>query len=740
MATFNLQHFMVKEAMGAKQYRYRDQTHWNRLDDVVQGHGEAVEEIGADGQTIQRKDWKTLKTEIPSLNGVLYEILNFKAGREAFFQARYGISKAEVRDIFQMFVGYHPFYGCYALSVGPYFASATAWKQMSGLAEEQGLGEITPEVLDGAIASAQERLQVNENDKEAQKLLGSARSVKADKANKFCYFTRRFQRATETELVTAAKKMVGALTKKLVKATGISPEKLNLDWQTDLQLVAKSSSGDKGDANLKFKSHTYKNTSPETADGQKLLDKQPILGTNSAYFLNAKALHKVMTAASADGGWTDIYNQALQQVATEEAINPENINAVMSSDVSLMRNVIKKAIKLQDDMVKSGNPAAASMKKIPPFNLMGKGGRVGAQRFDALKTRPDQAASARLRLDVLQACVELNGSQDPVKIANLLQSKRDQPQFKSVMAKGVIDPTSIKPFIDLVKADLVLKNRSGRKIGLKTFKQLMTESQNDLNTILENTGTKYNEGFSDLETCYKQACFYLYSPGSDAIDPASKAKVSALYMPPPDLLHRDEVGENPTSQKMDEMRQAARQQGSEKEMLEQVRVASPKELELELGGEAALQVTEETPDNKADELDLELGEGEQDETKVEEPAVPVTDLTPPADEEVAAPAEVPADAPVEEAPAADNQFGITEVPQTKIPNELQLAPQADEPEELDEFGQPKKKQVKQAPVANNVLGNTLGTLLKIAKELDDHGRASAAEEVHAVIRKYQKGI
>jgi hypothetical protein len=202
MSSFNLKSYLIKEAMGARAYRYRDQIHWNRIEDVIKGQAVAVVEIGSDDNNVKQKTWEELRKEMPSLNGAIYEILDFKAEREAFFQARYGIPKDDVRDIFQVFVGYHPFYGCYALSVGPYCASASDWKVMSLYSEEKGHTEILPEDLEEAISNSKARLAENKQDATAAKLLSAAKSIKADKSNRFGAFIRRFQRATVEEIVT----------------------------------------------------------------------------------------------------------------------------------------------------------------------------------------------------------------------------------------------------------------------------------------------------------------------------------------------------------------------------------------------------------------------------------------------------------------------------------------------------------------------------------------------------------
>ena len=841
--------------MGARHWKHRDQIKWNRVADVVNGTAIAIEEtaiadtpeqlglpagapalpqlgvgepmapeapeaalaapeqepedagkwgykteleeVEKEGQqaqqpiAVRQKTWKNLKDEIPSLNGVLYEILNFKAQREALFIGRYGISKEQARKTFQLFVGYHPFYGCYALSVGPYFASKNAWSTMTNFSKDLGHDQVTPEDVEEALRVSEATVMTPDIDKKsdeykkARTLLGAAKSVKADKANRISYFTRRFQRATKAEMETAAKKYIGAITGRLAKAEGHSLSKMKklekeqimadiatryglntLDWENDLRVKVKSSNGKKPQKNLKFESNTYKNLAG--GDGQGVFDREPMLGTNSALFLNAGGLHKVMKTAAANGNWQTIYDQAIREVAEKNKVNPENAMAVVTNDVALMKLVLKRSSEIQKEMMGSGDPEtrrnAEAMKQVPEFDLIAKGQRTGAQRFDALKTRTNQLSLARLKLEVLRTSLELNpsnGCQDPDLIAAELQKKRKDPRFKYLKQKGVIQPEVIKSFLAQIKAQKVLEGKSGRKIGPAYYAKLIAEIENVIKVTEEGIGTKFKEGFDSLIKAFNQAQLYLHSPGSDALDPQTKSEINALFAPTPDLLDIIDFGDDITSEKLTAWRAAADAGMPESQRLAATRVASPGDLELELGGEHAERVLE-NPDDKAEavagvpedevaEDEDEKGEGEEDEGEMEleeeqkkEENIPVDDLTKtpaveaPVAEEVPH-AEAPAEAVPEGVPAQENQFNIEELPQTKLPAQ-QPAAEIPDAVELDEQGRPKKKQEKPEKVINNVLGKTLVTLIKIAKDLDDHGRSAAAEQVHAVIRKYQKRV
>jgi hypothetical protein len=70
-------------------------------------------------------------------------------------------------------------------------------------------------------------------------------------------------------------------------------------------------------------------------------------------------------------------------------------------------------------------------------------------------------------------------------------------------------------------------------------------------------------------------------------------------------------------------------------------------------------------------------------------------------------------------------------PAAQLPPRIQPEPQVPTEEDEDEDVTPNLLEL---------LSNTVKNLIKVARELDDEGKGEAAEEVHKVIRKYQKRI
>jgi len=116
-----------------------------------------------------------------------------------------------------------------------------------------------------------------------------------------------------------------------------------------------------------------------------------------------------------------------------------------------------------------------------------------------------------------------------------------------------------------------------------------------------------------------------------------------------------------------------------------------------------------------EELEMQLGDGEEEEVpQIEEEGLM------PQQERVEVDTEEP-------------QPQATPQPQTPMPTPLRRqAPQPTLPDDEEDD--------QEIESLLDLIGNTLRGLIKVAKELDSEGKGDAAEEVHKVIRKYQKRI
>lgn len=740
---FNLDNF-IKEAMGAPAWRYRSEIKWCRIEDAVRGTPIAcVESDENDLNSVPKElTWSELKAKRD--NGVrssLFEILNFKAKVEAIFQSRYNMDNRKLREFFQLFVGYHPFYGVYMCSVGPYFAKDNMWAKMKVIAGDR---EIDNAFLDEVIASTEQRLADSSTNQAIQdELIGTlsaARSVKADITNRFGFFTKRNQRATKEEIQKSADNFIKTALAELSKVMDTSDIHLGLE---DVRLVLKQATGEqRGTETLGYKGNVYNGLSDVSPDAQELFKNRPILGAGSEIQLKPNVLSNIILKSVKSGNWQTVYDEALSRIARknmEKSTKKVKGVAPVISDDMIREEVVKISELLQDEsfdsegiikqvlefshgirkeMIARGD-VNAELMKLPSvdFKIMKKP-KVGSVMPTTLGIKADQLHLAELRAEVLDVIAK-EGTDNPTKIAEILNTGIRSKNINNLKAKGKITEQEIGQVILRCKEERKVRVK-GQFSKQKTYAQLAAESKKQLEDFKNALDKKDLSGFNNLEEAFVMACLSLASPGSDAIDPQTKAHISSLFMPPPDLFRR---GENFINYTSEQLTSARRNELEEKEVYDNIKIASPKEIELEIGVTEEESVVPEEEPEVTEAVEPEIGQIDQiDPVEQVDQVSPVEPV-----EQVA-----PVDQPI-------SDFPITEVPQQ---TENIQAPQATQEPQVQEHVEPvikPKKRVKPSDFAK-LVSNSIGTLVKIAKDLDQKGKCAASEEIHKIIRKYQKGL
>jgi len=742
---FNLKKF-IKEAMGAFAWRYRSQIMWCSLEDAIRGTPIASVENDKNDPTSPpvTLTWSELKNKRD--NGVrtsLYEILNFRAKTDRFFKARYGLNDAKLREVFQIMVGYHPFYGLYMCSVGPYYASDTMWQKTKEIANGRPIDNA---FLDEIIASTEQQLE-NEldefNKKKLNSNLSAVRSVKADINNRFGFFTKRHQRATYEEIQKSAMGYIKGVIDQLSNVMDTSDIKLT---PADIRLVLKKATGKlKGTKNCEFQADVYDGLNNESPDAQELFKSRPVLGEGSYLEIKPNILTKLILRSS--NGWQQVYNEAILQIAKQNLINSNKpkkgqsavtitdemirqeasiINTSLQDEnfdgSSIIKQVLQIAKTIKDKMSQEGDPNA-ELLRIPDLKIMSTHG-VGTAKPTTLGIKADQIHKAELRADILKTIVEI-GSDDPVKISAALNTGVRAKKINNLMAKGKITQEEIKQFIARCKEERKVRVK-GKFSKTKTYEQLSQESQKQLEDLKNAINKKDMSGFDNLEEAFVMASLSLSSTGSDAIDPATKANISSVFMPPPDLFNRGENNVNYTTEQISSMR---RGEEEEQEAFENIPKASPRDIEIEIGVSKSESVMSE-----------EVEETETDNTPIEEETV-----------EPVSPQEGTQSVTPENTDHVAEEFPITEIPQQTMPTDQTGQPdqpitspeKGEEVNTVDTVQKPilhtPKKRVKPSNFSK-LFSNSIGTLIKLARDLDQKGKCSASEEIHKIIRKYEKGL
>lgn len=259
--TFNLT-TLIKEAMGYKNVRYRSEYMWFDLEEVKTGQNQA---------------WESWKRINPTLETVEIECLQFDSKMLKEFGKRFGLPPEEIRKFFKVWIGYNPNWGAYLCSIGPY-----VFNQADPTERGQDLKAI-------------------------------------DRANRFSFFTKRFQRADESTVRAAYNKYVD---EKLSRYRDI------LD-ASDVTFDLKTAAGIKPDGKTDWRTTSMEVDSPEM---QQVMtsDEAPFIGAGSQINLNAKGLSKVLKKIAEDYG-EGYLQQAIEFVSRKRGISPDMIRRLLDT-------------------------------------------------------------------------------------------------------------------------------------------------------------------------------------------------------------------------------------------------------------------------------------------------------------------------------------------------------------------------------------------------------------------------
>lgn len=755
---FNLSQFR-KEAMGAIWQRNRLAMKWSLLEDAIKGNA-----IALGGQGEEAVTWAQLVSENESIGGLLNEALSEKAKKIALFTDRYAASREQIRKLNLFYVAYHPLYGAYFMSVGPYCTPPRYWDKVKDYALEKGHDRITDEDIEEAYNSQDPELKA------------AGTFVKADMKNQFSFFKKRYAIGDEATITRAITKFINKRVKEYAGLAQLSGAKIELT-PDDITLRTKILKPDKeeGGVNLKKLTKLVSGLSPKNPELIKLYEQKPVLGTDSNIVLNSRGLAKIMEAASVAGNWKDIFDKSIEATAKAMGQDFETTKNMALADMEMLKLILKNAAKMRQELKLSGDPRAATMSEIPDkatIEFMMKDARVGQQQMQALSITDTIINLALLKTQILQTVAETK-SNDPVVIANAIKDKRAK-KTKGLKAQGEVTPEFIEAFLERIKVERAIRDEKGHWTKKKkSFNQLYEESKETYEFLVNAKKSKVDEGFPTLKKCIEVASMHFYSPDESdeggvrevatTLDYATKAKMDFLKMPPPDLFNWNSKN-NYSSETLTAMRLEAERQGkltqggTEAQQIADSKIMSPAMLKKEI-------LADVEPVEEIDEVqkEVEKQQIEQEPVLPNDGGVVVED---PAEKETLEPEVLPAEAQPE---VQEQDFPIVDIPAETEEGKVPKAPEAGQDFPVEEVnpqqgivapvapanpaGQgvvPKKEQKKRkipvkneinpvAPVENPV-ASSLISLIKIARELDKNGKYAASEDIHKVLRKYQSRI
>lgn len=708
----------IREAMAGKRLAYKEPMQWWRIDEIEAGDPTWLE-------WVQGNPEKGI-TPNKSLINALADARNDYYRKKLTFRARYGVSDAEVNTFYRMYVGYAPTTGMRAMHIGPYTAKAGPWKRTIELLKKSPNKSLSPENL-LALADSIQLPQIPEGfDMEAPENKGSEivkefkakmrekrgiLEVRADIQNKFNYFVKTYNKIARKDM----NKGVNIYLQKLLKSVG------TMFGEEDLGIIVKSFPPEKvgqldgrvmGWVDSKFDS-----IDPNTPEGQKLMNGNVLLGDGSFLTLNSRGMNKLLLQTSKDGKWDDLYEKAIQAMAVANNKPVEQMRTLVAEDSTFSNMFLEQLQNIQKELKAAGDFRAdfldVALNKKPQDPP-----KVGAQQTSTNRISKTQWSILEFNMDVLEAINNV-GTDDPQKVADYLNTTR---KVHKTIAKGKFTADLVGNWINAIKAEDQKFQKLKKKKAVRSYQEIYESAKKEYQMAEQNESLR-DSGVPELETAFKFASLsYMKSP-LEFIDPKTNTKLQLTDAP--NMFAREDDPNLPiTSKRMTELRMAREKISTEEEAKKALKAEIAKEI-----GNINMPTTGMEPDANLDIT--EKKESQQSEVVVE-----------------ATPDDAAAEAQPQEATPQEFDFDVNEVPQEKIPQGTPPptspttptpgagAEPVPEPEPEPEAQQktPKKLDLK------SLLGNTVESLIVMARDLDSQGKEDAAEEIHKIIRKYQGRI
>lgn len=324
MKSFNLAEYLIRQAMGSTPQAKRDPYDWWDYETLVSG-GDAK--------------WRQHVAIDRSLIDVLSDCTAFRNKKFRELRDMYGLTDDQLKNIWKTYIGYHPSYGAYILSVGPYVGDTFA--------------------------------------EEAR--------------DKFAYFKIRKRQISEEDVAKSVGENIGSY----MSMYGVTLE------PGDLQLVVKGQPESLDPTGKKPRRKPVReiitSLDPNEPDIQDFLQRSPILGEGSEIGLNTRGLQKVIRQM-----WGNLYDQAIAEKAAENNVTVEAASFMVLQDLTFLRAVYDKVQQKYQQKVESGEAALSGMSQPPKFLDLTLHSKSGSVQFSSLPTNKLQARALAFRQEVLQ--------------------------------------------------------------------------------------------------------------------------------------------------------------------------------------------------------------------------------------------------------------------------------------------------------------------------------------------------
>ena len=257
--------------MGYVPWRHRlqrgSELMWFDMEDIIAGRNRA---------------WKKWVQRHPSLKTVEIECISFYRTKMKIFRQRYGVPDNEITNFFKLWIGYNPKFGAYLASVGPYVY----------------------------------------NEKPTKTLKKRENLRKLDKENRFQYFTKRYQYASEAQVNKAYEDF-------LSKSLGPYSEAFD---KGDFNFSFRKATGFKQDGSIQWEEATVNMNDPlinVVTDSSNPNKAQMFLGAGSQININSRGMAKLINTMTEKENCPEMLTQAIMAVANRNKISPESIQQML---------------------------------------------------------------------------------------------------------------------------------------------------------------------------------------------------------------------------------------------------------------------------------------------------------------------------------------------------------------------------------------------------------------------------
>lgn len=475
---------LFKESMGSKWRVYRPEYQWFKVEEILNG---------------TNKDWNELVQINPSLQYAVYEFSKvFLQKKMGEFRGRYQVPDEIIKQFFNVYVGYHPSFGLYLGSIGPY----------------------------------------------------TGKKVE-DSENRFAYFTHRLASTDSDNLRSFLNRFVTASFPKINEALGLHPKnkkekfldgdgKWNGDWisqglwnildETDFTINIQHRTGEKkGSRWGSFPYKTLDLTEKYMRDNDISLAEQngeptpyaEVIGVGSAIELKPKGAIKLAVALADKMNHEEELKKIVESLALQKGITEDQIGNFLYNDQDFASQVCQEYSKI--------NPLVSNL-----FSDR----RMGAQREDSLKTPTAMLTRLEAQKEMLVAINEI-GTDDPQAIADYMNSSR---KFKG-KAKGLLDASIVSTFLEELDPYREIRDESGNLVAEKKYSEILPEFLDTLSQAQE------LRGFKNMNQALKM--FSLYVGGAvGKVDPKTKTKLIDV----PTLAEMGEGVQNTTDEQLSNLR------------------------------------------------------------------------------------------------------------------------------------------------------------------------------------------